>query len=159
MGLAHLVTAGRYDGLDLEGDTCRLVVIPSVPAGSTEFERFAVAYLSDASFMRHRVGQRVTQALGRANRAAADSGLYLGLDPSFAGALADPSVYNSLGPEVRDVVRRALEGMVTGGRPRALRAGLSDTRADSATAGERCVRQNSSAASCAKRCLKLVGLP
>jgi hypothetical protein len=105
---AHLVTAGRYDGLDLEGDTCRLVVIPSLPTGSTEFERFAVAYLSDASFMRHRIGQRVTQALGRANRTADDSGLYLGLDPGFAGALADPSVYNSLGQEVQVVVRDAL---------------------------------------------------
>jgi hypothetical protein len=106
---AHLVTAGRYDGLDLEGDTCRLVIVPSVPAGSTEFERFAVAYLSDASFMRHRVGQRVTQALGRANRAADDSGLYLGLDPAFSGALSDPSVYNSLGTEIRDLVRQALD--------------------------------------------------
>ena len=65
---AHLVTAGRFDGLDLPDDTCRLVVRPSVPAASTEFERFAVAYLGDASYMRHRVGQQVTQALGRANR-------------------------------------------------------------------------------------------
>jgi hypothetical protein len=31
------VTAGRYDGLDLAGDICRLVVISSVPQASSEF--------------------------------------------------------------------------------------------------------------------------
>jgi hypothetical protein len=44
----HLVTAGRYDGLDFDGDVCRLVVLPGVPAASTEFERFVMAYLGDA---------------------------------------------------------------------------------------------------------------
>uniref|UniRef100_UPI003B3A7012 DEAD/DEAH box helicase n=1 Tax=Pseudactinotalea sp. TaxID=1926260 RepID=UPI003B3A7012 len=58
----QLVTAGRYDGLDFAGDMCRLVVITTVPQGSSEFERFVVAYIGDASYMRHRVGQRITQA-------------------------------------------------------------------------------------------------
>src|SRR5258708_34638222 len=35
---AQLVTAGRFDGLDLPDDTCRLVIIPSVPPASTEFD-------------------------------------------------------------------------------------------------------------------------
>ena len=52
----NLVTAGRYDGLDLPGDMCKLVIITTVPQASSEFERFVVAYLGDASFMRHRVG-------------------------------------------------------------------------------------------------------
>lgn len=106
---AHLVTAGRFDGLDLPDDTCRLVVIPSVPAASTEFERFAVAYLGDASYMRHRVGQRVTQALGRANRTENDSALYVGLDPSFAAMLANSAVRSSIGPDANACVRAALE--------------------------------------------------
>ncbi|WP_141214993.1 MULTISPECIES: DEAD/DEAH box helicase family protein [Nocardiaceae] len=85
----HLIAAGRYDGLDLAGDLCKLVIITSVPQASSEFERFVVAYLGDASFMRHRVGQRVTQALGRANREPSDRSMYLGLDPLFARVLAD----------------------------------------------------------------------
>jgi len=88
----HLVTAGRCDGLDLAGDFCKLVIVTTVPQASSEFERFVVAYLGDASFMRHRVGQRVTQALGRANREPGDRSLYLGLDPTFAQILADPAV-------------------------------------------------------------------
>ena len=106
---AHLVTAGRFDGLDLPDDVCRLVIIPSVPSASSEFERFVVAYLDDAAYMRHRVGQRLTQALGRANRTAEDSALYVGLDPGFAATLASSAIRLSMGPEVNDAVRAALD--------------------------------------------------
>ena len=104
----HLVAAGRFDGLDLKSDLCRLVVLPSIPAASTEFERFVVAYLGDAAFMRHRIGQRVTQALGRANRESEDWAMYLGLDPGFGTVLADPVVTAYLGEAVRPLVRGAL---------------------------------------------------
>ncbi|MCF6427411.1 hypothetical protein, partial [Amycolatopsis tucumanensis] len=76
---------------------------------SSEFERFVVAYLGDATFMRHRVGQRVTQALGRANRTATDRSLYLGLDPTFAQILADPAVRASIPEGTQPIVRAALE--------------------------------------------------
>ncbi|MDG4830026.1 hypothetical protein O7627_12025 [Solwaraspora sp. WMMD1047] len=105
----HLITAGRYDGLDLAGDVCDLVIITAVPQASSEFERFVVAYLGDASFMRHRVGQRVTQALGRANRDATDRSLYLGLDPTFAHMLADPAVRKSIPAGTEPTIRTALE--------------------------------------------------
>ncbi|MFE6801534.1 DEAD/DEAH box helicase family protein [Streptomyces sp. NPDC057681] len=105
----HLITAGRYDGLDLAGDLCKLVIITTVPQASSEFERFVVAYLGDASFMRHRVGQRVTQALGRANREPTDRSLYLGLDPSFAQVLADPAVRKSIPAGTEPTIRAALE--------------------------------------------------
>ncbi|MGH3874877.1 MAG: DEAD/DEAH box helicase [Pseudonocardiaceae bacterium] len=109
VGAGHLVTSGRYDGLDLPGDICKLVIITTVPQASSEFERFVVAYLGDASHMRHRVGQRVTQALGRANRTATDRSLYLGLDPTFAQILADPAVRVSIPEGSRGVIRVALE--------------------------------------------------
>lgn len=108
-GSGHLLTAGRYDGLDLRGDICKLVIITTVPQASSEFERFVVAYLGDASFMRHRIGQRVTQALGRANRTDSDRALYLGLDPSFAQILADPVVRATIPSTAAPVVRGALE--------------------------------------------------
>jgi hypothetical protein len=104
----HLVAAGRFDGLDFPNGLCRLVVLPSVPAASSEFERFVVAYLGDATFMRHRVGQRITQALGRANRNPTDRSLYFGLDPSFPGALAQSDVFAALDANVSRVVRQSL---------------------------------------------------
>lgn len=104
----HLVTAGRYDGLDLAGELCRLVVIPGVPAASTEFERFVMAYLGDATYMRHRGGQRVTQALGRANRQRGDWAMYVGLSPEFGTFLAQSAVQQAIPPDVRPLVDAAL---------------------------------------------------
>ena len=60
-----------------------LVVLPSVLAAGAEFERFVMAYLSDATFMRRRIGQRVTQALGPANRSSDDWAMSPGLSPGF----------------------------------------------------------------------------
>ena len=111
----NLVTAGRYDGLDLIGDVCRLVIIPTVPRSNSELERFVSTYLGDASFMYHRIGQRITQALGRANRAPDDYALYLALDPRFGKVLAHPDVLGSMPQEIKSVVLSALslhdEGM------------------------------------------------
>lgn len=110
----HLVTAGRYDGLDFADDVCRLVIMPSVPAASTEFERFVMAYLCDATYMRHRVGQRVTQALGRANRREGDWAVYFGLAPSFGTVLAQSAVQVSVPEDVRPTVDAALVRVATG---------------------------------------------
>ena len=94
--------------MDLEGDVWKLVIVPTIPQASSEFERFVVAYLGDASFMRHRVGQRITQALGRANRSPNDRALYLGLDPTFAQVLADPAVRRSVPTDAEATVQDAL---------------------------------------------------
>lgn len=110
----QLVTAGRYDGLDLANDLCRLVVLPSIPAASTEFERFVMAYLGDAAYMRHRVGQRVTQALGRANREEGDWAMYLGLDPGFGTLLAQSAVQAATPGDVRPAIDAALNRLQEG---------------------------------------------
>jgi hypothetical protein len=105
----QLITAGRYDRLDLPRDICRLVIITTVPQASSEFERFVVAYLGDASYMRHRVGQCVTPAVGRANQTKTDRSMYLGLDPTFAQILADPADRASIPDSTQAIVRSALE--------------------------------------------------
>jgi hypothetical protein len=79
----HLFTAARYDGMDFEGDTCRLVVMPSLPQACGAFERFVSENLADASFMNSRVLQRMKQALGRATRNDHDWAIYVFLKNSF----------------------------------------------------------------------------
>lgn len=105
----HLIIAGRYDGPLFAGDTCRLVVLPSVPAASTEFERLVMAYLRDATYMRHRVGQRVTQALGRANRRPGDWAMYIGLSPGYGQMLAQSGVQSAIPPDVKPDVDLAMQ--------------------------------------------------
>ena len=104
----HLVTAGRFDGMDFADSMCRLVVLPSLPAASTEFERFVMAYLGDATYMRHRVGQRVTQALGRANRTADDWAMYIAAGPEFSTMLAGSAVQAEIPASIRAELAVAL---------------------------------------------------
>jgi hypothetical protein len=79
----HLVTAGRYDGMDFPGDACRVEVVPEVPVATSDLEEFVSAYLRDAPFAEARFAQRVAQALGRCNRGENDRAVYLLTDPEF----------------------------------------------------------------------------
>lgn len=69
---AILLLAGRYDGLDLPDDTCRLVVIHGLPAGVNLQERFLYERIGAAPVLRDRVRTRLTQAMGRCTRNSTD---------------------------------------------------------------------------------------
>ncbi len=107
----HLVTAGRFDGMDFPGDACRLEIVPEVPVATSDLEEFISSYLRDAAFAEARFAQRVAQALGRCNRDPDDRAVYLLTDPEFLARLRRRGVLVALPFDVRvDVataVRRA----------------------------------------------------
>jgi hypothetical protein len=104
----HLVTAGRYDGMDFPEDACRLEVMPEVPVATSDLEEFISAYLRDAPFAEARFGQRVAQALGRCNRTEDDRAVYLLTDPEFLGRFNQRRVLDALPDHVRHDVFAAL---------------------------------------------------
>jgi hypothetical protein len=114
----NLVAAGRYDGMDFPGDTCRVEVVPEVPVATSDLEEFVSAYLRDARFAEARFAQRVAQALGRCNRGEGDRAVYLLTDPEFLGRFSQRRVLDSLPDDVRGDVYAALErsdeGLVAG---------------------------------------------
>lgn len=70
-----LLLTGRYDGVDLPGDTCRLVVIDELPTGMGPLERFLWEYLGLTSMLRTTVASRVVQSFGRISRGMSDHGV------------------------------------------------------------------------------------
>lgn len=70
---AALLLANRYDGIDLPGETCRLIVLSGLPSGTHLQERF----LGDPLGARHAIGERIrtriTQGVGRATRSRRDT--------------------------------------------------------------------------------------
>jgi len=72
----HLFVGGRFDGMDFEGDECRIVVVTTLPRAINLQEDFIASYLRDSGFMRRRLNQRIVQALGRCNRAENDYAVY-----------------------------------------------------------------------------------
>lgn len=103
----HLVTAGRYDGMDFPGDACRVEVVPEVPIATNDLEEFVSAFLRDAPFAQARFGQRVAQALGRCNRTKDDRAAYLLTDPEFLGRFSQQRIVDVLPGHVRDDVMAA----------------------------------------------------
>ena len=80
----HLFVGGRFDGMDFNGDECRMVILTTLPRAINTQEEFISAYLRDSGFMRERLNQRVIQALGRCNRDDGDYAVYALADRRFA---------------------------------------------------------------------------
>ena len=74
---AKLLLAARYDGIDLPGDTCRVMVIDDLPAGSGPLERFQRDSLSMDNSTRSIIASRIVQSFGRISRGMSDHGVVI----------------------------------------------------------------------------------
>ncbi|TPK55245.1 MULTISPECIES: DEAD/DEAH box helicase family protein [unclassified Mesorhizobium] len=71
------ILVGRYDGIDLPDDQCRIMVVDGLPVGITQLERYSFDTLRlDRAFL-STVASRITQLFGRINRGKNDFGLYI----------------------------------------------------------------------------------
>jgi hypothetical protein len=85
-----LLLTARYDGVDLPGDTCRLVVIDELPTGIGPLERFLWEYLGLTSMLRTAVASRVVQSFGRISRGMSDHGVAILTGKRLIGWLRVP---------------------------------------------------------------------
>ena len=72
-----LLLTARYDGIDLPGDACRVMVIDDLPAGSGPLERFQREALNMDNSTRSTVASRIVQSFGRISRGMTDHGVVL----------------------------------------------------------------------------------
>ena len=70
-----LILAARYDGVDLPGDTCRLMIIDDLPTGASPLERFLWERLNLANTLRTLIASRIVQSFGRISRGLSDHGV------------------------------------------------------------------------------------
>ena len=70
-----LILAARYDGLDLPGDTCRMMVLDELPQGAGPLERFQWERLNMQSSLRSLLASRIVQSFGRISRGMSDHGV------------------------------------------------------------------------------------
>jgi len=73
-GDEKLILAARYDGIDLPGDACRVLVLDGVPKGSHLLTRFLDEALQVSSFRASHAAIRMVQAIGRIFRSNTDHG-------------------------------------------------------------------------------------
>lgn len=67
-----IVFANRYDGIDLPGDACRLLVLYGLPTGISDYEQFRAGALYGGASITRMIAQRLEQGLGRGARGAGD---------------------------------------------------------------------------------------
>lgn len=99
VGLAVIVN--RYDGIDLPGDACRVLVIDGVPEAYTGIERREAAALRQSRAMTTRQMQRVEQGMGRGVRSRDDRCAVVILGASLTRLLAQADVARLLSPATR----------------------------------------------------------
>lgn len=67
----------RVDGIDLPHDTCRVMVMDGLPAGSSLLEKFQWEYLKMSNVFASKMANRLAQLFGRINRGRNDYGVFL----------------------------------------------------------------------------------
>lgn len=70
MGIVVLVN--KYDGVDLPGDACRLLIIDGVPIARTPSEQREVSALTRSPSFKAKIVQRIEQGMGRGTRNVED---------------------------------------------------------------------------------------
>jgi hypothetical protein len=70
------ILAGRFDGIDLPGPQCRVMVVDGLPTGGNLIEQYLFDRLQMDHFMANTVSVRLTQLLGRIIRGRQDFGFF-----------------------------------------------------------------------------------
>lgn len=67
-----VVFANRYDGIDLPGDSCRLLLMNGLPSGTSNYELFRANTLYGGTTITRMLAQRIEQGIGRGARGSGD---------------------------------------------------------------------------------------
>ena len=66
------VFPNRYDGIDLPGKACRLLVLHGLPTGTNTYDLYRASVLLENSSINVTLAQRIEQGIGRGTRGAGD---------------------------------------------------------------------------------------
>lgn len=91
-----VVFANRYDGIDLPGDSCRLLVMEGLPAGTSDYELLRAATLYGGATISRMLAQRIEQGIGRGARGAGDHCVVLLVGSDLAGWIAKDANFRLL---------------------------------------------------------------
>ena len=97
--------AGRYDGIDLPGDACKLVVLAGLPDQDNLQERFFAGRARASLILAERVRTRIIQGAGRCTRGPGDIAVVLVKDAALSRYLGRPETLAALDSELQAEIR------------------------------------------------------
>lgn len=110
------VFVNRYDGVDLPGDACHVLVIDGLPEAVDGIERADAAQLSGTRVLTARQVQRLEQGMGRATRSNEDYCVVFLLGARLAERLHGPTARGAFSPATRAQIELSedVEGLIAG---------------------------------------------
>jgi Rad3-related DNA helicase len=93
--------AARYDGLDLPGDDCRVVVLNGKPDADNLQERFLSQNVRAGAALAERVRTRIVQGVGRCTRGPNDWAVVIVLGADLTTYMVRPEIRRALDPELQ----------------------------------------------------------
>ena len=90
------VFSNRYDGIDLPGDSCRLLVLKGLPSGTSNYERFRASALYGGGSITRMLAQRIEQGMGRGARGSGDHCVVLLVGADIASWIAKDTNFRFL---------------------------------------------------------------
>lgn len=93
--------ANRYDGLDLPGDACRIVVLGGSPDAVGLQERFLSARAGATAVIAERIRTRIVQGAGRCTRGPNDYAVVVVLGADITKYFSRPDNLNQLEPDLQ----------------------------------------------------------
>lgn len=91
-----VVFASRYDGIDLPGNSCRLLIMEGLPAGTSDYEQLRAAVLHGGATITRMLAQRIEQGIGRGARGSGDYCVVILLGSDLAGWIAKEANFRLL---------------------------------------------------------------
>ncbi len=95
-----LALAGRYDGLDLPDEQCRLLVLSESPAAINLLERHLSERWKMGPVLRKRERTRLIQGMGRCTRNATDFAIIVWLGQSLVNAATSSALMKGFPPDL-----------------------------------------------------------
>lgn len=104
-----LVVVNRYDGIDLPDDSCRLLILDSMPYSESLTERYEEECRSNSDLTNIRVAQKIEQGLGRSVRGEKDYSVILIIGDDLVKFLKSSSSNRFFSPQTRKQIEIGLE--------------------------------------------------
>lgn len=104
-----VVVVNRYDGIDLPDDSCRLLVIDSMPYSESLTERYEEECRSNSDLTNIRAAQKIEQGLGRSVRGEKDYSVLLIIGDDLVKFLKSTSSNKFFSSQTRNQIDIGLE--------------------------------------------------
>ncbi|WP_271854193.1 DEAD/DEAH box helicase family protein [Planococcus maritimus] len=98
---AIAVLANRYDGIDMDGDSCNMLVLGNMPSATHIQEKFLTNRMAASVLFNERVKTRIIQAIGRCTRSDVDYAAVCIFGTNLENALISPKKIVNYQPELR----------------------------------------------------------